>query len=210
MFVKIYITTTVFLLALVAILSATGQTSADSVELSLFQQFLKYKSPNAQTAQADLTSDSTPEEYSLTNGVLTITQDAQELWVSSPDWWIDSFDIADATHDGTTNLVVSLWKSGNYGPSKPFWIEENDPSVRNHLFVMEYNNGEFVQVWGSSNLSVPNCEFSFSDIDNDGKQELVVVEGEYTEDFSCTGKYRAIWKWNEWGFYNESRSDFIS
>ena len=210
MFVKIYITTTVFLLALVVILSTTGHSSADSNTLSLFQQFLQYKSPNEQTMLADLTSDNTPEKYSLANGVLTITQGTQELWVSSPDWWIDSFDIVDATHDSTTNLVVSLWKSGNYGPSKPFWIEENDPSVRNHLFVMEYKNETFAQVWGSSNLSVPNCEFSFSDIDNDGKQELLVIEGEYTEDFSCIGKYRAIWKWNEWGFYNESRSDLHS
>jgi len=194
-------------MALLAMVSAFSVYALSASDIQKpFDEFLDYAEPNNQVEEFDLNNDGILENYKLENGRIIVTQSGTELWRSKTEWWIDSFVFADATHDGKSNLVLSLWKSGNYGSSQPFWEEENDSSVKNHLFVLEYDD-LFKMVWGSSNLSVPNCKFIFSDINNDNLQELLVIEGEYKDDFSCSGKYLAVWKWQEWGFYNEWRSE---
>ena len=65
-------------------------------------------------------------------------------------------------------------------------------------------------LWQSSNLEKPTCEYVLEDLDADGKDELVVTEGEYDTGRSCTARHIAVWKWNEWGFYNEWRNDFAA
>jgi poly-gamma-glutamate capsule biosynthesis protein CapA/YwtB (metallophosphatase superfamily) len=162
--------------------------------------------PDSQITTADLDNDNLLEIYSLNQGRLVVTENSQILWQSPVEWWIDSFVLADANHDGSLNLNLSLWKAGDFGSSQPFWIKENDPSVKNHFFVLNLVNNQIKIVWGSSNLDQPNCEFRFADLDNDGQEELIVLEGEYTDNFQCQGKYLAVWKWQEWGFFNQWRS----
>jgi len=156
---------------------------------------------------SDIDNNSLIENYNLAQGRLTIMENKRTIWQSPDDWWVDNFVLADANNDGIKDINLSLWKSGSFGSSQPFWIEENDPSVRNHFFVLDLTDGMVRQVWGSSNLSRPNCEFAVLDIDNDSKNELVVVEGEYSPDFQCQGKYVAVWQWGDWGFVNEWRSE---
>jgi len=155
---------------------------------------------------ADLDNDSILENYVLKNGRLAITEKSKAIWQSPSDWWIDDFVLADSNNDGIVDINLSLWKSGNFGTSKPFWVEENDMSVKNHFFVLDFINGSIKQVWGSSNLGEPNCEFKIADIDNDGKNDLIVIEGDYLQKPKCNGNYVAVWKWNDWGFSNEWRS----
>jgi len=156
---------------------------------------------------ADLDNDSVPKNYNLENGRLTITENEKMIWQSPSDWWIDNFALADSNNDGIVDINLSLWKSGSFGTSKPFWIKENDMSVKNHFFVLGFSGGSIKQVWGSSNLAEPNCEFKIADVDNDGKNDLVVVEGDYLQKPKCAGNYVAVWKWNDWGFSNEWRSE---
>ena len=160
----------------------------------------------SQKEQADLDNDSIQETYVLENGQLTITEDSKVLWQSSADWWIDKFTLADVNNDRIFDISLSLWKSGDFGTSKPFWVKENDLSVKNHFFVFDFINKTIKLIWGSSNLSVPNCEFKIADIDGDNKDDLVVIEGDYSQKPSCNGNYVAVWKWNGWGFSNEWRS----
>lgn len=161
------------------------------------------------TAQGtvDVDGDSILEKFSLNNGRLTIYKDSKTIWKSPSDWQIDSYFIADSTNDGTININLSLWKPGNFGTSKPFWVEKNDMSIKNHFFVYDLVDNEMIMNWGSSNLAKPNCEFQTTDIDNDGKNDLIVIEGEYQNDTSCSGEYIAVWKWGSWGFVNEWRSE---
>ena len=157
--------------------------------------------------EADLDNDSIKETYILQNGRLTILENSKVLWQSSSKWWIDNFILADSNNDGVMDINISLWKAGNFGPSKPFWVKKNDMSVKNHFFVLDFVNGSVKQVWDSSNLSEPNYEFQIADVDNDGKNDLVVIEGDYLQKPKCNGKYIAVWKWNGWGFSNKWRSD---
>ena len=75
-----------------------------------------------------------------------------------------------------------------------------------HYFVLDFVDEIVRQVWSSSNLSEPNCEFQITDIDNDGENDLIVIEGDYLQKPKCYGDYVAVWKWNDWGFSNEWRS----
>ena len=156
--------------------------------------------------RADLDNNSVSENYDLENGNLTIMENEKMIWQSQSNWWIDNFILADSNNDGVVDINLSLWKSGSFGTSKPFWVKENDMSVKNHFFVLDFSGGAIKQVWGSSNLTEPNCEFKIADVDNDGKNDLVVVEGDYSQKPKCAGNYVAVWKWNDWGFSNEWRS----
>ena len=161
----------------------------------------------SQKEQADLDNNLVPENYNLENGKLTITENEKMIWQSPSDWWIDDFAFADSNNDGVVDINLSLWKSGSFGTSKPFWVKENDMSVKNHFFILDFSGGSIKQVWGSSNLAEPNCEFKIADVDNDGKNDLVVIEGDYSQKPNCAGNYVAVWKWNDWGFSNEWRSE---
>jgi len=147
------------------------------------------------------------QDYILKNGKFKITQSGGVLWESPEDWYVTGFSFFDVTNDGLPEVSLSVWKKGNFGFDKPFWIKENDQRERNHFFVFQFEDKTLKPVWQSSNLGAPNCEFVVADVDNDDKNELVTVEGEYTSERICQGIYLAVWKWNGWGFVNVWRSE---
>lgn len=173
--------------------------------------------PPASPQPPDLNRNGIPETYNLSDGRLTIsenpttseqptaTEQQKIIWRSPADWHIDSIHIADSDNDGTPDLNISLWKPGNFGPSKPFWIKHNDMRVRNHLFVYDLIGDKLTPRWQSSNLERPNCALRFDDIDHDGRIELIATEGAYSNNTNtradCTANTtRAVWRWNIWGF----------
>ncbi|MFA5886207.1 MAG: hypothetical protein WC863_00320 [Patescibacteria group bacterium] len=170
------------------------------------QLSLKNEMTARRTKQANLNNNDLPEIYALANGRLTITENTQIIWQSSNDWWVDNFILADANNDGIIDINLSVWKSGNFGPSQPFWVKNDDLSVKNHFFIFDLIAEKVEPLWQSSNLTVPNCEFAVTDIDKDGQNDLIVIEGNYTQTPECHGDYIALWKWNDWGFSNEWRS----
>lgn len=124
-----------------------------------------------------------------------------------PDWSIKQKIIADFNNDGKNDLAISLWKTGNYGPSKPFWVEKNDDSRKMHLFIYTIKNGKLSPLWQSSNLPKINIKIAVKDFDNDGKNELLTLECDYGEKQQCAGAYSlSLWQWSGWGFELEKTS----
>ena len=161
----------------------------------------------AKTQNADLNGNSIDEEYILQNGKLIIRENAETLWQSADDWWVEDFALADSTNDGVADINLSVWKSGSFGKFKPIWVKNDDPSVKNHFFIFDWEDGKIKPVWQSSNLDAPNCQILVDDVNADGENELIVLEGDYADTPDCRGKYVAVWKWGEWGFLNEWRSE---
>lgn len=164
------------------------------------------KSLNFKQEAADLDNNSLLEVYILENKNLVIKEQEKIIWQSPAEWQVDEFVLADANNDGLVDINLSVWKAGDFGSSQPFWIKENDMSIKNHFFIFDLIEGKIKAVWQSSNLSAPNCEFIFADVDDDQKNDLVVLEGNYTDKQKCEARYLAIWKWHDWGFTNEWRS----
>lgn len=155
----------------------------------------------------DLDNNSIRENYILANGRLTVVENSQHIWQSPKDWWIDNFVLADSTNDGVIDINLSVWKSGSYGDFKPFWIKEEDLSVKNHFFIFNLRDKKIKPVWQSSNLVDQNQELTIAGVDDDNGNELVVIEKDYLVKGERKDNYIAVWKWNGWGFTNEWRSE---
>ncbi|MFA5536909.1 MAG: CapA family protein [Bacillota bacterium] len=147
--------------------------------------------------QFDLDGDGYPEEIKLRDGQVEIWRAKQLIWQSSEKWWVDDFFLGDANNDGRVEIGLLLWKEGSFGPYQPFWLQERDNSFRNHLFLFKLEAGAIKALWHSSNLDRPNYQATLVDLNNDGENELLVIEGSYSDP-----KLRKItlWQWNGWGF----------
>ncbi|MBO8128633.1 MAG: VCBS repeat-containing protein [Peptococcaceae bacterium] len=149
------------------------------------------------TRHFDLDGDGTGEIYTLLDGRLRVAAGAKMIWHSPGGWWVDDFVLGDANNDGIPDLNLLVWKAGSFGPCKPFWIKQEDRSIKNHFFIFDLVDGSFKPVWQSSNLDRPNYAVILKDLDEDGENELIAVEGSYTD---SKVKRITIWKWNGWGF----------
>jgi len=157
--------------------------------------------------EGDLNGNGIKEEYFLSNHTLSVKEADKEIWKTPQNYYVDSFSLGDINHDGNMNLVISLWKKGNFGGLKPFWHTGKDDDYKNHLFVYQLQSSTFKSVWCSSNLDRPILFFEIKDQDKDGLNELIVEEGVYKRIIgnyytpNTNGATRAaVWKWNEWGF----------
>lgn len=155
---------------------------------------------NSKTQTIDIDNDQLAEKYILKNGELTVLEKDKTIWQSPANWWVDDFVIAASTDDKKLKLNLSVWVSGKYGTSKPFWIIEDDKYIGNHLYVFAKRGASMKAIWQSSRLYRPNLAISFKDIDNDQQDELIAIEGSYK--VSKKSNTVTVWKWKEWGFYN--------
>lgn len=145
-------------------------------------------------------------QIELKNKKIEIKNNNKLIWETPAEWKVEDFILADSTNKGETYLNLLVWKSGSYGPHQPIWIKENDLSIKNHLFIFKIKDLKIEPIWQSSALLAPNCEILITDINNDQENELIVLEGDYKNQ-KCEGQYVAVWKWHEWGFQNEWRSE---
>ena len=159
-----------------------------------------------QSQQFDLDDNGSLEKFNLSNGMITVRASSRIIWQSPDDWWVNYFFLGDANNDGMAELNLLVWKEGSFGPYKPFWLEEEeeDTSIKNHLFIFKLVSDSIKPVWQSSNLDRPNYRAALIDLNNDGENELLVTEGSYTDH---TWQAITLWKWNGWGFSRQGDRD---
>ena len=61
-------------------------------------------------------------------------------------------------------------------------------------------------MWCSSPIADPIREMAVGDVDADGDNELVVLEGNYADTPDAPAGHLAVWRWNGWGFSLQWRS----
>ncbi|NQS76566.1 MAG: hypothetical protein HQP61_09060, partial [Peptococcaceae bacterium] len=64
-------------------------------------------------------------------------------------------------------------------------------------FIFKLVDGVIKSVWQSSNLDRPNYDGILIDLNGNGKNELVVTEGDYADP---RVRQTSVWQWNGWGF----------
>jgi hypothetical protein len=147
----------------------------------------------------DLDRDGRRECFVREKQRLTVIRRDKEIWKSPREWRVSAFVLGDATNDGRDDLCLVVWKKGSFGNGKPFWVKENDESMKNHLFIFNLEEDRLKPIWMSSNLDNPIKALHIEDSDGDGKKELVVSEGRYGFP-GFLGTRTTTWQWSEWGF----------
>lgn len=132
----------------------------------------------------DLTGDGVAEHVRLDNDQLLIEEAGVTVWQSPAAWHIVDAALGDPNDDGRYEILIAFWKLDDEG------------IARSHPFIIGYRGGHYYEIWGGSAVKTPIHEVEIGDVDGDGIQELIVLEG------SENGSTRAVavWRWNQWWF----------
>jgi len=127
------------------------------------------------------------------------------IWRTPEDWRVEELIVADLNRDDTREYVLLVWR-----PFAPWPIDRFLPNggriagfhdkagLSAHLILVGWEGDEYRELWAGSALANPISTIRAIDIDRDGYEELVAVEGEY--DAFEKGGNITIWRWQGFGF----------
>ena len=147
----------------------------------------------------------------LEGGSLTVLYRDEEAWTSDPSWDIRELLVADLNNDDEQEVALVLWKP--FRPDPPVFYDAfgfpapwEEGSLRNHLFIYTWRDGERLPLWCSSPIADPISDLTLGDVDGDGANELVALEGSYGDGLDAPAHQVSVWRWNGWGFTLQWRS----
>ena len=155
---------------------------------------------------ADLDGDGKPECLMLNSERLQITDcHGKTFWQSPAGWQVKQAQIGDLNRDGKPEAELLVWR-----PFQPWPIDKflpaggrianfhNQAGLSCHVILIGWVRGGYNEVWAGSALIRPVSQLHVLDLDGDGWQEMVALEGQY--DQKEPGGDLTIWKWNGFGF----------
>jgi hypothetical protein len=146
--------------------------------------------------QADIDYDNENENIILDDKRLSVYKNNKLLWQTDTEWEVENVIIDDLNQDGKIEINFSLWKTrGKYRKLGQFL--ESDERV-NCFYIYKWRDGEIKPAWLSSPLDNEINKVLAFDINQDSKNELIVLEN---------AGHVSVWSWNGWGFSNDFRSN---
>ena len=125
-------------------------------------------------------------KFILKNKRLELDKDNTVLWTSPKDILVQDFLWCDINHDNKAELVILCWRIGRYGNAKPYWVENDEHTWSQHIYIYELRDNEEIHpIWMASDIGRDVKDWSFDDIDR-----LVITE---------TSGRRTSWDWVSWG-----------
>ncbi len=170
--------------------------------------------PVAEVTQADINKDGEPEKVTLIDNKARLISSAGTVWQSPESWQVTETEFTDLNHDGVMELTLLVWR-----PFRPWPVDKWLPDggristfhdargASCHIVLIGWEDGEFKEVWAGSALAEPVKSFLAYDLDGDGRQELVTLEGLYADSRSTPARFLKVWDWNGFGFSNVSSMD---
>lgn len=135
-------------------------------------------------------------------------------WQSPEQWQVVQWTVSDLNHDEYPELTLLVWR--DFAP----WPIERDAPDGGRLGTFHDAHGKscqvimigggeagFKEIWAGSALANPILSLLAADIDRDGLEELVAIEGEYRQPAAIRSGPVTIWKWNGFGFDLSQRLD---
>ncbi len=144
--------------------------------------------PSARDVQVDLDADGRPETVRWEGERVRVERDGALAWESEAAWRVVDVAVGDLFNDYRREVLMALWKPDAAGTS------------RSHPFIMGHRHGRYDLLWGGSAVADPIRELDIGDVDGDGQNELVVLEGRYDEPLDTPAHFVTVWRWNGWGF----------
>ncbi len=163
--------------------------------------------PISPVTQADLNRDGHPESLLLAGGRLSILSDGQAVWQSPAAWLVVQADMTDLNHDGIPEATLLVWR-----PFRPWpvdqWLPHGGRIADFHdangfscqIILIGWHGNAYGELWAGSPLAEPVRSFAVADLQGDGFQELVTLEGSYTDSRSAPAQKLKVWEWNGFGF----------
>ena len=127
------------------------------------------------------------------------------------DWRITASVLADATNDGAPEWTLIVWRPWRDWPIQR-WISAPSPiagfhdAAGNscHLILLDPSDGR--EIWAGSALPAPLLALAVGDVDGDGRNEVMTLEGNYAAGRDGPATRVDVWRWNGFGFTLEWRS----
>lgn len=157
--------------------------------------------------KADLNRDGREDEIVLFNGGVEIRSDERVLFRSNPAWRVEQAEFGDLNRDGKPEAVLLVWRD-----FEPWPIDRLLPAGGRiagfhdaagqscHIILIGWGKNGVREAWAGSALADPVREFIIADLDGDGRQELVTMDGDYQSPRYLPAKAVKIWEWNGFGF----------
>ncbi len=147
------------------------------------------------------------ESLELTNGHLSIVSRHEIAWQSPETWNVVQAEFTDLNQDGAIEVTILTWR-----PFQPWPVDEFLPhggriddfhdgiGISCHLILIGWKVSGYGELWAGSALADPLLAFSAADLNGDEKQELITLEGHYTQHGSSRARVLKVWEWNGFGF----------
>jgi hypothetical protein len=128
-----------------------------------------------------------------------------------PNWQVSASVLADVTGDHALEWVLLVWRPWQDWPIQR-WSAFPSPIAgfhdaageSCHLILLDPQDGR--EIWAGSALPAPLLALAVEDMDGDGGNEVVTVEGSYAGGRDGPGTHVDVWGWNGFGFTLEWRS----
>jgi len=156
---------------------------------------------------ADLDGDGLPEALQLSRGRLEILSGGRSAWQSPPGWNVAQAQGTDLDQNGVSEATLLVWR-----PFQPWPVDQwlpyagriagfhNDEGDSCHMILIGWNWAAYDEVWAGSAMAEPVRAFAAADLNEDGLQELVTLEGRYSDPALAPGRAIKVWEWNGFGF----------
>jgi hypothetical protein len=142
----------------------------------------------------------------LADGRLQILSGARVEWVSPPAWLVADAAVTDLNHDGRDEVALVVWRAfepwpiDKYLPSPGRISDFHNAQWRScHLILIGERHGDFDELWAGSALADPLLQIATADLDGDGRQVLIALEGRYDDPLRSETAV-TVWEWNGFGF----------
>jgi hypothetical protein len=127
------------------------------------------------------------------------------------EWQITASSLVDVTGDGMPEWVLLVWRPWRDWRIQD-WVSVPSP-IRTfhdaggnscHLILLDPDDGH--EIWAGSALPAPLLVLTVGDVDGDGLNEVVALEGDYNAGRNGPASHVDVWAWDDFGFSLKWRS----
>ena len=165
------------------------ETSSGQFELSLKNKRFKIsqnENQNQSNEDCDDVNNVNDKNNKKNNQKDREKNNKKTIWTSPKNILVQDFLWCDINHDEKDELLLLCWRIGRYGNAKPYWVEKDEHSWSQHIYIYELRDNEEIHpLWMASDIGMDVESWSF-----DEKERLVINE---------TSGRKTAWDWVSWG-----------